>query len=111
MILILSCDLQAWKKYIGQNALFQIKQVVPRSPSFNVVFLGDFDVQVIPLYHKIEIGERGKGMGNRSDKNYHYFIWAEKNLWSTPLDYSMEYFWTTFGLLLDYFWTTFRVPI
>ena len=26
----------------------------------------------------------------------------EKNLWSTPLDYSMEYFWTTFGPL----WST-----
>ena len=27
---------------------------------------------------------------------------GEKNLWSTPLDYSMEYFWTTFGPLLEY---------
>ena len=28
----------------------------PLSPSFNVVFLRDFDVQVIPLQHNIEIG-------------------------------------------------------
>ena len=49
---------------------------------------------------------------------------GEKNLWSTPLDYSVEYFLTTFGPLLEYpsesrfddcslvvsmkyFWTTF----
>ena len=33
-------------------------------------------------------------------------ITGEKNLWSTLLDYSMEYFWSTFGLLLDHFWST-----
>ena len=27
-----------------------------------------------------------------------------KYQWSTPLEYSMEYFWSTFGALLEYFW-------
>ena len=31
---------------------------------------------------------------------------GEKNLWSTPLDYSIEYFWTTLGLFLEHFWST-----
>ena len=30
------------------------------------------------------------------------FEMGKKNLWSTPLDYSVEYFWTTFGSLLEY---------
>ena len=51
---------------------------------------------------------------------------GKKNLWRTPLDYSVEYFWTTFGSLLEYpsesrfddcslaffmeyFWSTFGV--